>query len=1027
MKSATPTRLVREMLLVAMLFAVGTVSAEREYGGYYTEERIANLRRNCDTFDWAAKQRQEAVAQAKTSLDIPDEQLWRLVQGQDLPRCIDVTMDRNAKDKKRLGCLKCGDKIFSFGNYPYEPDFDRLPWKLTCPSCGVVFPTNDFGRYFDSAIDEHGLFNPAKGNRDLLFNTEHPDPNDPLHLFGVDDGFGYVDANGRSHKFIGYYVWKNWGRIQNSTRALANACLYTGDPVYARKAAILLDRLADVYPAMDWSPYAKRGWYHSDGNRYVGKIGGCIWECETARIFADSWDMIQGGTVECPGLYEFLESKGKQYALPTAKGTREQLVRNIDENILKCSWEAVQTGQIGGNEGMHQRAVATCALALNTEPVTSEWLDWLFEPEGGALPGLIVGNLDRDGLGPEGAPGYAVFWGANFNGIAERLAVYPRYSKHDLYRDYPTFRASLTAGWRMAALGTATPNIGDTGATGLLQRPGVYLEAMAAAYRHSRDPQVASAAWRANGNSSKGLGLDIYSADPEALNREIERVGGGLGHRPVGGSLMSGFGLATIEVGSRSSAFALCCSYGRTSHHGHCDQLNFDLLGFGAWLAPDHGYPEFATSWPSRDAWTHNTLSHNTVVVDGAPQRENWGGHTRFFKQLPGLGAFEISCPSAYSNTSEYARTMMLVETPGGGAYIFDLFEVVGGRDHLYSFHGPPGSVEARGLTLTPQGKGTYAGEAVAFQTMSQSVPLGYSFLHDVRRDAAPPGAFVVDWKIAGPYRSLDEEDDIHLRLHALTSCSDVALADGDPPQNKPGNPRTLTYALLHRQGDGLSSRFVSVIEPYRHAPVIASVERLDLPLTGGVPQQDVPDSQGALRIRLTDGHVDYVLWSSSDDPVRFAEKGVFRGRLGFLRVNQDDAVTSMVLVQGKELGYSDTRLNAEPVYTGKVIGMSHGLDEGGSIIVDTALPADGSLVGQYISVESSSDRDACYQIMQVHKKDDRFVVDCGPISFVRGFKGEQINLRSFSLAKNYTTGFQHDFEEGATFHIVNHAMLSGN
>lgn len=249
-------------LLITILLSVSAttvVYAARDYGGHYSKERIANLRNNCHKYDWAHQQLNAAVAKAKLWLAKSDEELWKMVPGQDLPRTIDVTYDKFSSGPKFLGCLICGEKISKYGNYPYNPDFENKPWKLTCPSCGSVFPTNDFGKYYESAIDEHGLFNPAKGDTSLLFNTDHPDPKDPLHKFGVDDGFGYVAKNGRAYKFIGYYTWKYWRYINGGLAVLADAFLYTGDKRYAHKAAILLDRIADVYPSMDWKPYADRG------------------------------------------------------------------------------------------------------------------------------------------------------------------------------------------------------------------------------------------------------------------------------------------------------------------------------------------------------------------------------------------------------------------------------------------------------------------------------------------------------------------------------------------------------------------------------------------------------------------------------------------------------------------------------------------------------------------------------------------------------------------------------------------------
>ncbi|MDQ3441874.1 MAG: heparinase, partial [Planctomycetota bacterium] len=486
------------------MFAIAIVSdpafAAREHGGRYTAQRLANARANCNKHEWAAKLRDAAVKRAAPWLARSDAELWAMVPGQDLPRCIDVTMDRKVKTgPKRLACLKCGEKINAHGNYPYEPDFNGNPWKLTCPSCQVVFPTNDFAKYYASAIDERGLFNPAKGDTSLLFNAEHPDPNDPLHKFGVDDGFGYVDENGRAHKFIGYYTWKYWRHLFGGVTSLADAYVYTGDSKYAHKTAVLLDRIADVYPSMDWKPYAERGWFHSDGDTTLGKIEGRIWECGQMTLLVDAYEKILPGTKDAPDLYAFLKSQAEQYKLPTAKGTRDLLIQHIDDHVLREVVAGIHAGKIIGNEGMHQRTMATCAVALDTAPESDQWLDWVFAPNGGALPGLIVGSLDRDGISPEAGPGYALMWGSGFAEVASLIADYPRYTEQNLYRDFPHFRATFTAAYRICALGVATPNIGDSGATGSVGRAAVDPNYIADGFRYTREPAMAIAAYRANG------------------------------------------------------------------------------------------------------------------------------------------------------------------------------------------------------------------------------------------------------------------------------------------------------------------------------------------------------------------------------------------------------------------------------------------------------------------------------------------------------------------------------------------------
>lgn len=994
--------------------------AQRLYGGFYTEEKISNLRNNCDKYDWARQQREAAIEKTAYWVDISDAELWAMVPGQDLPRCIDVTFDRLTDGPKSLGCLKCGEEIKKFGNYPYNPDFVNKPWKLTCPSCQAVFPTNDFGKFYQSAIDERGLFDPSKGDRSLLFNEQHPDPNDPLHTYGVDDGFGYMDENGRAHRFIGYYTWKYWGFLNDGLGYLADAFLYTGDKRYAHKAAILLDRIADVYPDMDWKPYADMGWYHSDGGTHLGKIEGSIWETVVVQKFAESYDKILSGTRNSPELYDFLKRQSERFELPNPKGSRERFVENVDRGILHTAYEAVLSRQIRGNQGMHQLTVAMCAIALNTEPTTGQWLNWLFESDGGAISRLMITQFDRDGTSDEGAPSYSLMWGRLITRLASWIADYPSYQQHDIFEDYPQFRATFLAAYRMAALGKAIPNIGDSGATGLVSNALVDPEFMATGYYYTRDPEIAIAAYRANENSAEGLGRNIYSADPDALSKEIQKIAEEADARPIGGYLMSGFGMALLESGIGESATALVSNYGRSIKHGHADLLNFDLFAFGQWLTPDHGYPEFATKWASNAEWTGSTISHNTVYVNEQPQKPVWGGHTRMFKQTEGFGVFELDGGKAYPDVGEYIRTMFLIAGPGEedeqqNAYVVDIFRVVGGNDHVYSFHGPPGEIAVTGLALKPQINGTYAGVDIPKGVWASGFPIGYSHLYNVKKDTNPPSGFVVDWKAAPGFRNLNPADNIHLRFHSLSQSMDVALADGDPPQNKPGNPSTLAYILLHNEGKDIHSTFVSLIEPYRDSPFINSVTRLD---SGN--QKAI-----TLEVRRQDGFTDFILYNADPENALHLPNGLhLSGTAAYLRVKGKE-VKKAVLVNGTKLEFLNFSLLSPGPITGKVLQMNPELTGGGWLIVDQKLPANDYLPGSQITIETEGERDASYTIQDIQDHGDVSKIFCGPISFVSGYNGGNTEPQDVQFPSNRRENYIYDFQEGASFKIDVHQVWS--
>ena len=78
------------------------------------------------------------------------------------------------------------------------------------------------------------------------------------------------------------------GVLTDALDSLRDAYLYTGEAKYGRTGAILLDRIADVYPGFDLLVY--RDYYNSHGYTYRGKILGCIWEQITAKSFASAYD-----------------------------------------------------------------------------------------------------------------------------------------------------------------------------------------------------------------------------------------------------------------------------------------------------------------------------------------------------------------------------------------------------------------------------------------------------------------------------------------------------------------------------------------------------------------------------------------------------------------------------------------------------------------------------------------------------------------------------------------------------------------
>src|SRR5690606_5760349 len=112
---------------------------------------------------------------------------------------------------------------------------------------------------------------------------------------------------------------------------------------------------------------------------------------------------------------------------------------------------------------------------------------------------------------------------------------------------------------------------------------------------------------------------------------------------------------------------------------------------------------------------------------------------------------------------------------------------------------------------------GTYAGADVEYGVRPPNYTnSGFHFLKNVARDAAPPAQFSVDWQLKDTWNlygnGAHADTDVHLRLTMMGEVDEVALADGIPSQNRPGNPESLRYMIAHRSGQDLDSLFTSVI-----------------------------------------------------------------------------------------------------------------------------------------------------------------------------------------------------------------------
>ena len=859
---------------------------------FYPAELIEKAKRNAEDFAWAKLARDRIVEAAQPWMAFSDDELWDLMFGSTIRRSWMVWSNGH--------CPACREGV---PMYNWRIQALRLPWKLRCPRCEALFPKNDFHAYYRSGMDEHGVFQHDLADGSLLFNTEHPDPGDPLHRFGVDDGEGYRDG-GNTWWFVGtYLVYGQWKQIvQGGIRALAAAYAATGETGYAHRAGVLLDRVADLYTTFIFKDQAMM----YEGPAHAGYVSTWHDACEEARELAQAYDQVREALRSDEALADFLSEKAAKYGIVSSKASPEDVTRHIEAGILQDT--VVNHDRIRSNYPRKEIALITIHSVL----------DWEGNRE--KVYGLIDEMMERatavDGV--TGEKGLAGYCSSVIQSLAQFLARFSRVDA-DFLRDMLARHPKLGQTYRFHidtwCLQQYYPQVGDTGSyaakvenyvgVSFSGDPGLESSMFAFLwhlYRETGDPAYVQALFQANGSTVEGLPHDLFADDPRAFQDEVRAVIDARGTEiEQAGVNKTEWRLAVLRSGRGDSRRAAWLDYDSGGPHGHADGMNLGLFAMGLDLMPDFGYPPVHYGgWSGpKFHWYVSTAGHNTVVVDGKDQERPSDGESTLWADGEQFRAVRASGSALY-RIPRYERTVAMVDVSEDSGYLLDVFRVVGGRDHAKFMHSHFGTISTRGLSLEP------------------AADYGYETqMRNFMRDARSAPGWHVDWKVEDRYEYLEGNRDIHLRYTDLTEGAEVSTAEAWVALRGFGGNETawIPRVMVRRQSDvdPLASTFVGVIEAYEGAPEISGVRRLRLEGgNGGLSQ--VADV--AVEIELADGRRDVILAGDVEIAERDGgqmvqdDRGIRAdGELCMVRLDRDGAVMAVSVCNGSSLHVGDTHL----------------------------------------------------------------------------------------------------------------------
>lgn len=798
-------------------------SLRKKQSVLYPRELRERAIQNARQYDWARDIRDRIVARARPWLETSDDDLWNAMVGPDITRTWMVWSDGF--------CPQCKNDVKM---YNWIIDIWSQPFKVRCPNCQTLFPTNDFSAYYRTGLNENGLFDPKRADRSLLFNSQHPDPGDPLHLFGVDDGEGYVE-NDHRWRFIGYYLvagqWRQ--KIVGGCRALGEAYMATGDIRYARKAAILLDRVADLYPTFDFKTqglvYEKAG--------HEGYV--TVWHdaCEEARELAQVYDQIFDGIADDAQLVTFLSQKAKAFHLSNPKNKFSGVQNNIEDGILLHT--LTHRKRIESNYPRTPIALLTIETVLDWPNNRDRILQLLSE--------IVETSVKEDGMtGEKGLCGYSTIFPRSFAELMGRFDRLDSSLLDDLFKRYPDLHKTYRFHIDTWCLDRYYPHEGDCGsfASQSLSYCGAACSKPAQnaepsmfyflwrMFELTRDPVFVQVLYKENGQSIEGLPHDLCAESPERFQKQVDDVIREEGREiKVNDVHLEEWGLSILRSGAGDSRRAVWLDHDAGGRHSHRDGLNLGLFAYGIDLLPDFGYPPVGYGgWSAPKAvWYTRTAAHNTVVVDGKEQTGG-KGKTALWGAGKQFDIVRVSAPQLIQGAS-YERTIAKVDLSGCNFYLIDLFTVRGGTEHAYFLSSTFGLVQTQGLNLN-------AATDYGYDTETK----------DFRSDPNPAPGWYADWTIDDRFHAAPAGSEIHLRYTGLTPDAEVALGKCwiDASGSFGGAAEWIPRLMIRRKAEStpLDSRFFGVLEPYDKQPLIESIQPLRLKT----------EEQNGMVVRLRDG-----------------------------------------------------------------------------------------------------------------------------------------------------------------------------
>jgi hypothetical protein len=548
------------------------------------------------------------------------------------------------------------------------------------------------------------------------------------------------------------YITSLHNGLARAARDLGLAFALTGDKSYAQKAREILVGYAERYEK--YPLHDVRG---GQGRSAAHVLSQTLEESVWLISIAQAYDLV----------FSSDRSDGSDKSDQSDK-------QKVEAHLLRPAVELIRRNDAGISnwQSWHNAGMGAAALCLRDKDLLNEIINGK-----SGFQFQMANSVQDDGFWYEGS------WGYHYYALSAHvvLAEMALRSGVNLFEN-PRFKSMFDAPLRFMMPNEKLPAFHDAHEASAIGPVSLYESAFA----HWGDPNYAWVIGKRGRNTLEAL---LYGA------REIPKVAA-----PELKSFnfaTSGFGI--LRTGGDLNSLYLAMDYGpHGGGHGHLDKLSFVFYALGQTLAPDPGCVAYGLK--VQRTWYHQTVAHNTIVVDESSQNQCTGRCT-LFSVSPHLRLMEATADNAYDGV-KMRRLVAMADD-----YVAIIDHVSSNEEHTYDW--------------VYHNYGELSMDASVAQK-AQEGPLGegegYEHISSVKRGFCD-GAWGATWKLA--------DKDVRLEMTGAPGTEIIsAVGLGTSPAEK------VPMVMARRKGK--EATFCSVVcpyasgapKPFRLEAVIAGVEK---------------------------------------------------------------------------------------------------------------------------------------------------------------------------------------------------------